>query len=153
MTLPAPDYGKPWDSPANEFWANFWMPVYCWSGENSPERLQTNVVAITGPGTPFGEEKLRIHDMSPHTILLVEMAHSGIHWMAPGDLSVDDMCPSLVKGVDGDGFLVAFPNGEVWFLSADVPLENVKKFCTIEGAKKYNRDEVLGRYALSRPSR
>jgi hypothetical protein len=88
--------------------------------------------------------------MAGATILLVEIAHSGIHWMAPGDLSMDAIPESLVQGVEGDGFHVFFADGQVWFLSADVPLEEVKKFMTIDSAKNHDREQILGRYALSR---
>jgi hypothetical protein len=45
---------------------------------------------------------------------------------------------------------VVFADGQVWFLSADIPLEDVRKFLTIDGAKKHDREQVLGPYALSR---
>jgi hypothetical protein len=88
--------------------------------------------------------------MAGATILLVEIAHSGIHWMAPGDLSLDNIPESLVYGLDGDGFHVLFADGQIWFLSSDVPLEKVQKFFTIDGAKKHDREQTLGPYALSR---
>jgi hypothetical protein len=71
--------------------------------------------------------------------------------MAPFDLSLDAIPASIVRGIDGEGFQVLFADGSIWFLSASVPIEDVKKFCTIEGAKKYDREQVLAPYALSRP--
>jgi hypothetical protein len=49
MDSPAMEFGEPWDSPANEYWANLGMPIYCWSEEGSREQFHTNVVAVTGP--------------------------------------------------------------------------------------------------------
>jgi hypothetical protein len=151
MSSPAMEFDEPWDSPANQYWANLRNPIHCWSEEGSPEQFHTNVVALIGPGTPFEDDRPhRLQEMAGATILLVEIAHSGIHWMAPGDLSLDAIPESLVQGVEGDGFHVFFADSEVWFLSADVPLEDVKKFMTIESAKRHDRGQILGRYALSR---
>jgi hypothetical protein len=152
MGVPWMEFGEPWDSPANEYWAHLHNRIYCWSSkEGSPDQFHTNVVAITGPGTPFEEgRQIRTQDLPGSTILVVEIAHSGIHWAAPGDLSLDNVPVSLVQGVEGDGFHVYFADGQTWFLSADVPLEDVKKFFTIAGAKEHDREQLLGRYALSR---
>jgi hypothetical protein len=151
MGSPAMEFGEPWDSPANQYWAELRIRVYCWSEEDSAEKLHTNVVAVTGPGTPFGDDlQKRVQDMDGGTIILVEISHSGIHWMAPGDLTLDSIPESLVQGLEGDGFHVLFADGQIWFLSADVPLEDVKKFFTIDGAWKHNREQILGPYALYR---
>lgn len=152
MGSPHMEFGEPWDSPANKYWADMAIRVYWWSSEeDSEEKLHTNVVAITGPGTPFEDDRrVRLKEVPGNTILLVEIAHSGIHWIAPGDLQLDSIPESLVQGLDGDGFLVLFADQQIWFLSADVPLEVVKKFFTIENAKKHDRDQILGPYALSR---
>jgi hypothetical protein len=152
MGSPAMEFGEPWDSQANQYWANLRIRTYCWSSEEgSPEPFHTNVVAVTGPGTPFGDDRQnRLQDMDRATILVVEIAHSGIHWMAPWDLSLDKIPESLVHGVDREGFHVLFADGQVWFLSADVPLEEVQKFFTIEGARKHDREQILGPYDLSR---
>jgi hypothetical protein len=109
------------------------------------------VVAITGPGTPFTEGlKNRIKDLPPSTILFVGVAHSGIHWMAPGDLSLDSVPESIVQGFEEEGLPLLFADGQVWFLSPEVPLDDLKKLCTIEGARQFDREEILGRHVLFR---
>src|SRR5262249_42651950 len=111
----------------------------------SPDQLETNIVAITGPGTAFDEDHpTRLKDIPPSTILCIEIAHSGIHWMAPGDLRLGKLPQSLSRGLDGRGLHVGCADGSVWFVTADVPLSEVEKLCTIEGAKKYDREKVLG---------
>jgi hypothetical protein len=42
---------------------------------------------------------------------------------------------------------VLFADEAVWFLDRDVALEDLKKFFTIEDAKQYEREQVLGPYA------
>jgi len=143
-------YDKRWDDPANRWFSSHPFHVYCWSWENDvPESLNTNVVAITGPGTAFnGDRPIRIQDIPPNTILAIEIAESGIHWMEPGDLPIDQVPDSITQGMEGDGVHVLFADASVWILRPDVPLEDLKKFFTIEGAKRYDRDQILGPYAV-----
>jgi hypothetical protein len=79
-------------------------------------------------------------------ILFVEVAHSGVHWMEPGDITLEGMADSIREGLDGDGFHVAFADGEVWFLSRDVPMANLRPFFTLDGARKHDREDILGPY-------
>src|SRR5437879_1824123 len=44
MGSPAMEFGEPWDSPANRYWADLRNRVYCWSSEDgSPAQFHTNV--------------------------------------------------------------------------------------------------------------
>lgn len=139
------DYDAPWDDPANDWLASQPHFAYCWQPErDSPARLHTNVVAITGPGTAFDPDCVRrLSEMDADTVLAIEIADFGKHWMEPGDLRVDEVPESIMKGLDGTGVHVLLADGTVWFLRAEVPLDDLKKFFTIEGAKKYDRDELL----------
>lgn len=144
-----PDFADRWDAPANR-WLNsrpYW--VYCFNWATGPSDCQTTVVAVTGRGTAFEDGKVvRLADLDKDTILLIEMASSGIHWMEPGDLDVAQVAESITEGLDGRGVFVVFADGAVWFLHRDVPLDDLKKFFTIEGAKRYDRDQVLKPYAI-----
>ena len=77
----------------------------------------------------------------------VEIAGFDVHWAEPGDLHVDEVPESITAGPDGRGLCVLFADGTVWFLNSEVPLENLKKFFTIEGAKQHDREELLAPYA------
>jgi len=146
-----PDYSQPWDSAANQYWSKLRVLPYCWNAEESADRLETNVLALTGPGTAFDEEHSSLFkDIPGNTVLLLEVAHSGLHWAAPGDIDCLKLADRLTAGFDGDGFHVGFADGQVWFLSADVPLSEVEKFFTIEGAQKNDREKILGPYARYR---
>jgi hypothetical protein len=48
---------------------------------------------------------------------------------------------SLSHALDGRGFHVGCADGTVWFVTADVPLSEIEKLCTIEGANKYGREK------------
>jgi hypothetical protein len=116
----------------------------------APGLVQTKVVAVTGPGTAFDPARQwRLAEIPRATILLIEIANSGLHWMEPGDLSIDHVPPTITSGVRGRGVHVVFADGALWFLKNDVPLENLKKFFTIDGAKKNDRNVLLRPYLIS----
>ena len=143
------DPTQPWDAPEHRGLISEPFHVYCFRTERpSPERLHTNVVAITGPGTAFdGDRECRLEDIDSDTVLAIEIAESGTHWAAPGDLPLDQVDASILQGLDGHGVLVLFADGEVWLVPPDVPLDDLKKLFTIEGAKKHDREQVLGHSA------
>jgi len=81
----------------------------------------------------------------------------GIEWMQPGDLDIRTMPRSINhtsgKGIAGNypnGFFVGFADGHVWFLRNDTPFHQLEKFFTIEGAKTYDRDELLRPFLLDK---
>jgi hypothetical protein len=139
-------YDLRWDDPANGLMSSWAYPPYCWSSETP----HTRIVAVTGPGTAFDETKVAtLADIDPDTILVVEIAESQIHWMEPRDLPWEAITEATLRGEDGDGFWVVFADGATMFLRADVPLENVRKFLTVDSAKRYDRDQLLTPYAAN----
>jgi hypothetical protein len=140
-----------WDDPQNRWLLK--MPHGIWSRGQDPtkhEDLHTKIVAITGPGTVFGADKPRVFGDFPtaRTIVAIEVDRSGFYWPEPGDLPIDQITPEIIAGIDGDGVHVLFGSADVWFLSADTPVAELKKFCTIESAKKYDPVKVLGKYRV-----
>jgi len=144
------DYNARWNDPANRWLASSPFHAYCFSERgDSAERLHTNVVAITGPGTAFEDDRAsRIGELTSDLIMVIEIADSGIHWAEPGDLHIDEVPESITSGIDGDGVCVLFVDGTVFCVSHDVPFNDLKKFFTVESAKKYDREEVLGPYRI-----
>jgi len=141
-----------WDDPINRPLSSRPFYAFCYSKDDgSLESLHTSVVAITGPGTAFEEGRAcRLEDIDSDTILVIEVADTDIHWAEPGDLGINDATESITSGSDGAGLHVLFADGAVWFLNSNVPFEDLKKFFTIESARKHDRHEVLGRYASRR---
>ncbi len=145
------DYGQPWDAPVNRWLTLNTYHIFCFhSDRDSTLGAKTDFAAITGPGTAFEEGRsCRLEEIATtNTILVVEVAEFDVLWAEPGDLQLDHIPENLTAGPEGDGFHVLFADGTVWFLKPEVPLEEVKKFFTIEGAKHYDREEVLGAYAF-----
>lgn len=146
------DFDAKWDDTTNQYnkgFINSPLTVYCWPpSADLTKQFNTKVMAVTGPGTAFEDGKtIRISDMDKDTILAVEVADSGTHWMEPGDIDVRDVPESITQGMDGKGVHVAFADGVVWHLRSDTPLDDLKRFFTIKGAKQYDREKVFGSYA------
>jgi hypothetical protein len=141
------EYDQRWDAPANQWISTIPWLLFCWLPDENG--LHTNVVAITGRGTAFEEGRVvRLEDIAPDTILAIEIAKSDICWAEPGDLDIEHIPESITGGMDGGGVHVAFADGAVWFLRADVPIGELRKFFTIEGAKGYRREQLLRPYAV-----
>ena len=150
--LPEPrsdvDLRQAWNTPVNATLAAIPIYPYCFMTHRSgPERLWTNIVAVHGPGTAFDEStQLRFRDLPGDLIVLVELRDSGVHWMAPGDLDVRDVTAKVTQGVDGSGLNVAFNDQDIWYLDESVPVDVLRGFCTVEGARRLDRDKLLMPY-------
>lgn len=90
-------FDEPWNGPHNRQLADqIHVELFqCCSGPEYENTLNTNYVAVVGKGTAFpdaGTTKLGdFSDGLENTILLVEVANSGIHWMEPRDLELDSL--------------------------------------------------------------
>lgn len=163
-SYPNDDPNKPWNSPENNGWNSFgiWFvddrtrPI----NPSDPASFHTKIMAITGPGTAFGDGLLertkKLGEIDGDTILAVETANSGLHWMEPGDFDIRTM-PRTINDKSGKGiasrhktgFHVLFADATVWYLSNKTPFEELEKFFTVEGGKTHDRDAVLGTYRVS----
>jgi hypothetical protein len=120
-------------------------------------------MAVVGPGTAFGDGDdipASLAGLSSGVILLVESRQSGIPWPAPGDFDIRTMPRTIdapggtgISGCHPGGFCVLFADGQVWFMSNEVSFDTLAKFFTIAAAKEFDREEVLGPYALDRESK
>jgi hypothetical protein len=160
VSLDSPAWREPWNSPANQEWGKQDHEVY--HIRPSP-RLKgyTQIFALTGPGTAFteyGEGKGRnFLECEPDAILLIDHQNTSIHWMQPGDIELDALlAEKWERGIGSfrsnfpEGFLIGFADGAVWCIRKDVPREAISKFFTVESAKRYDREAVLGPYAIDK---
>lgn len=149
---------EPWNGESNSALATrlgtpreYRSPVY-----DNPQPDCTQYVAVVGPGTawdPDGPRRLAdLSETTPDLILLVDSPMSDIHWMEPRDLSLEQMSAEAIARRDREGVprligrFVLFADGQAWQLNEDCPESEIAKFFTIEGARKYHREEVLGPY-------
>jgi hypothetical protein len=92
------DLKQPWDAPKNRIYsAKYYSEFACPSDEASPPSSsdQTNYLAVVGPNAAWtGDKPRKLEDFgenAAHTIMLVEVAGSGIHWAEPRDISLDTL--------------------------------------------------------------
>jgi hypothetical protein len=138
-----------WQDPSNREWAESPESWFCW--QSSVDSLNTRVVAVSGTGTPLdANPSLRLADLPHDTILLLTVAHSGVHWMEPGDIDIEDIERALKDNNDGLGILVLFADGEVWQFAKSVPPSELKRFSTIAGARLHDRDKSLAAFRVRR---
>jgi prepilin-type processing-associated H-X9-DG protein len=157
------DAAQPWEIPANKQLVEL-PSFYAYDVNEEQGDSQafpsTNILAITGPGTAFGDGSERpraVKELPPNCILAVETRASGIPWPAPGDFDVRAM-PQTINAPDGKGissrhaggFHVVFADGQVWFLSDKTPFETLRKLFTVADASTYNREDLLGPFIVSR---
>lgn len=146
------DPSLPWDDPVNEVVTDEVMYFYCFAHDSKDATngsRDTNVLAVTGPGTGFsmgGQNTLK--NLPPNTVVLVEAFGTGIPWAAPGDLDVTELeGANTLLGGERD-FHIAFADGSIWYMRADVPVENLRKFFLVESAREFDRDSELGPYRI-----
>ena len=157
------DPSQPWDHAINKELvelSSFYTYDRSWVNKPTQSFPETNLLAITGPGTAFGDGKetpMALKNVPPYTILVVETRASAVPWPAPGDFDIRTMPQTIdasngkgISGRRGKEFYLIFADGQVWFLSDKVPFGTLKKFFTTADAGKYDREELLGPFALHR---
>jgi prepilin-type processing-associated H-X9-DG protein len=145
-------FDEPWDGPNNSRLHNEILHVYCCpSRAEQQSRTETSYVAVMGPQTVWpGSKTITMSDVTDgtsNTILVVEIANSGIHWMEPRDLHVVQM-PMAVDAARGQGISSQHPNvamavfvdGHTQALTKNTPPEILRALLTIAGG------ETIGDY-------
>ncbi len=93
------DLAEPWDGPNNRELADEILSVYrCPENDKAPT---TNYLAVVGPGSVWAEgpssddDPDEVDSSEGFTLMVVEVADSGVHWMEPRDLPLDDAVARL----------------------------------------------------------
>ena len=143
-------FDEPWNGPNNSKLANVQVSAYeCPEQQAAGTPFITSYVAVVGetaawPGAAsarFGD----FRDRGDRTIMVVEMADSGIHWMEPRDLGIAIMNMSVnpesgvgISSLHRDpgwrrqrlGANVAMADGHIDFLRTDMPEADVRTMVT-----------------------
>jgi hypothetical protein len=144
-------FDEPWDGPNNKKLHLVDMPYYACPeqpGRGSNPITDTSYVVVVGPRTAFPEDRCvalsDITDDQGNTLLVVEVAGSGIHWMEPRDLHVTQIArqinPPRGQGVSSrhppGGANVVMADGTVKFLDAkSLTADQIEAMVTIAGGE------------------
>ncbi len=138
-------FNEPWDGPNNSKLADKVPTVfYCPSESHGRIENVTSYVAVVGPGTIWpGSRSTKIADIrdgTSNTLMVVEIADSGIHWMEPRDLSSSQMAPTInaksSQGISSPHIGCAhavFADGMVRPISNQVAAGVIRALLTING--------------------
>ena len=171
------DLAQPSDSPKNmKLFASQLSEFVCPSDSSSAVQgsVQTNYFAVVGPGTTWsGDKPRKLSDFgidASRTIILVEVANSGVARAEPRDLELDKQGNSVggpkaiaISSHHGDSedffFVYNRPNGPAWrwptavcFLPPAALLpENLPKLLRIGGCKRADLDGLEASLVETRP--
>jgi prepilin-type processing-associated H-X9-DG protein len=147
-------FAEPWDGPHNRKWIDTAVSAFhCPGDDSNADSLMTNYVAVVGPDTAWpGSTSAKMSDFGDgisKTILVVEVADSGIHWMEPRDLHVVQMAPGINPKA-GQGISskhpgvvnVLFGDGSVRSLPVETLPETIRALLTRNGGEKLDLDKL-----------
>jgi prepilin-type processing-associated H-X9-DG protein len=139
-------FDEPWNGPNNRKLHSIPMPIYRCPSDGPVSQTITSYVAVVGAGTAWpGSTSTKLSDFADgpsQTLLVVETANSGIHWMEPKDLDFAQM-PLAINAKSGKGISskhagganVAFADGHVEYLRDDQSPELLHALLTIHGGE------------------
>jgi prepilin-type processing-associated H-X9-DG protein len=140
------NFDEPWNSAENLAVGNTIPSVYQCPSDTLASASETSYLMIVGPGTlsdgPTATKIAEITDGTSNTILLVEAAGCGVHWLKPEDLDAEQLSYFVNDPVDrgiasehpgGANFL--FCDGAIIFVDAAVDPEEVEATSTISGGE------------------
>jgi prepilin-type processing-associated H-X9-DG protein len=148
------NFDEPWDGPNNSKLADMVPDVFtCPDDKQGPDTM-TSYVAVVGPDTAWpGSDQTSLDDFtdgSSHTILLVEIADSGIHWMEPRDLLIEQAArginPSTGKGISSfhpGGANAAFADGHIEYLPDTTVPEDLRAMLTPAGSEAVDIHDAM----------
>jgi len=145
------NFAEPWDGPNNRKLLSLMPPVFrCPSDES--DKSHTNYVAIVGADTAWkGASRVKrseFLDGMSKTIHVVEVHESGIPWLEPRDVDVDDFRIKVyMDAKEGDfssghpgGFNVSLADGSVRFVKQDIPPDALHALLTKDGGESLPTD-------------
>ena len=151
---------EPWNSPHNiKVLSQFPMPEFqCPSAARYVNDYSTNYMAVIGPGTAWREDgPVKFSDLpdnGSHTVMLVEVVNSGVHWAEPRDLTVDEALEGLKTGkglristAHPYSVNILFADGAVQSFPSKMPISLWKKILAGEVKELDNIEDKIDPYA------
>ena len=146
-------FNEPWDSSNNRKITETEIKVFqCPKASHPAGDCTTDYMIVVGKQTisdgPHSRKLSEITDGLSNTIMIVEVADSGVHWAEPKDLEFDKIdfkINGLKKPGIGShhpgGCNVAICDGSVRYMPNSTAPEKVKALLTIDGGEKVNLDD------------
>jgi len=139
-------FDEPWDGPNNSKLADIQLEIFHCPSEQDRPATMTSYVAVVGPDTAWPESNPTtlddFTDGTSNTLLVVEVANSGIHWMEPRDLHVVQMVPGVnpkagqgISSLHKGGANVCFADVSVRFLPETLSRQQLEALLTIAGGE------------------
>jgi len=140
------DFDEPWDGPSNPQLAAAMPEVYRCPADADAGPTDTSYVMIVGPGTiSDGTSAIALSDIkdgAAATLVVVEMAASGISWLEPADLSTEKMSFRVDDGRalgmrsnhPGTSYGLA-ADGSVWGLQYEQSPAFIRGLTTVAGGE------------------
>lgn len=147
-------FDRPWDSPENLQVAAQMPAVYhCPADPDSGTQKDTSYMVVVGPRTVFPPQGQATKydatrwDPRAETLLVVEVAGSGVGWTAPTDLQHDQLrlvinpsrnAAKALSSEHAGGINALFADGQVRWLSNLLPMEVLSAALTRDGREPFD---------------
>lgn len=136
-------FDEPWDGPNNRLLASEMPRLYRFHHGVPDDTTVSNYLAVVGPETAWHPtEKVKFADMLDgvsKTILIVENAGAGVHWLEPRDLPFADFDYRLnTPGGIGSPHTrpgVALADGSLRMLGPEVTPDVLRALLTVRGGE------------------
>jgi prepilin-type processing-associated H-X9-DG protein len=148
------NFDEPWDSPSNRKVTDVPLAVFRCPSEPGGKQPTTSYMMVVGPHTisdgPHSKRSKDITDNEAQTIMLVEVADSGVRWAEPKDLEFDQIDFKIngtthpgISSHHRGGVNIVFADGHVSSISTATPPELIKAMLTINGSEKIRDEDLL----------
>ena len=145
------DFDEPWDGPNNRLLASEIIAVYNCPKESGTPSTNTSYLLVTGEGTAWRDDGAPsfadMPDGSSKTIAVAEVANSGIHWMEPRDLDMNQALRGInapaglcIRSSHPDGAQVGMADGSVHYLPNDISPASLTALLTADGEDSPGND-------------
>jgi len=142
------NFKEPFDGPANRRLAQRPVSAYQCPESAAADTANASYVMLVGPGTlsdgPKSTKLSDVRDGTSNTIAIVEIPGTGVNWMEPKDMTLDEFVatfprpggPVQAKGSNHPGFInVLILDGSARSLSTSTPAATIRAMATIAGGE------------------